>query len=179
MPPAPYGQQHYPHHPYPPPYPPHAEHYPPTTVPSPPGTQPTRPYKPPTYDNKETTDTSSSTVSTSSVTTLTTTDHTLVTSDTVDDEQSLQDKQRLDELLNQIDKNRGVTVAQDEDMSVEEPNLFSEEQGEVEYDDQPPGDDVIHHDGEFSLSVQFVATPYLFDGYFIIFCSFCNVKKSY
>ncbi|XP_028517380.1 apical junction molecule isoform X2 [Exaiptasia diaphana] len=144
MPPQPYGQHHYPHHPHPPPYPPYAEHYPPTSVPAPPGTQPTRPYKPPTYEQP-----TESSVTTSTVTTPTTSDDTPGTNETsyVDEEQSLQDKQKLDELLNQIDRNRGVTADQDEDMSGEEPNLFSEEQAEVECDDQPPGDDVMHLEG--------------------------------
>lgn len=60
-----------------------------------------------------------------------------------DDEESRQNQQRLDELLNQIDKNRGVSPSQEvETIGGEEPNSFSEEHGDVEGDDLPPGDEV-------------------------------------
>jgi hypothetical protein len=76
----------------------------------------------------------------------------------VDEEKSLEDSNRFEELLNQIDQVRGVTVSEgssvgqeaDVDLSQNEPNLFSEDQDDVEYNDRPPGDDIT---SEFSKTV--------------------------
>lgn len=157
---------------HPPAYPHHPGHYtPPSELPPPPGTQPTKTDLPPppgTQPTKpkekpvpeDTPATTSYDTSTSYDTTTSSYDTTATSYGTteydnayIDDEQSRQDKQRLDELLNQIDMNRGVSPGQEVvTIGGEEPNSFSEEHGDVEGDDRPPGEEMTpymkHHEGK-------------------------------
>lgn len=71
----------------------------------------------------------------------------------VDDEKFLEDSNRFEELLNQIDHSRGITSSErstlDVDLSQNEPNSISEEHGDTEYDERPPGDDFDDTTPEF------------------------------